>query len=258
MPKWTQAEHDYLMANAGVLPLERLRRKLKNKSNESIYCYALRHGISVKTEINYFNCEQIADLLECSPSSVIKWIDKDYLSASRSSDRGTFRISINALRDFYRRWSDCRIFKNAPQANLAWLLNIKEDEMAKYQTLWTDEEEAILLALAESMPVERIAKKLNRSIVSVKDKLHLMGLKLKPTINNLSIQQIADLLNCDRSAVTYWIDKKALSAKRSSKKTGQWQVSYQSLKKLYEEKPNLRLWRKAPKENLDWLMASTR
>lgn len=258
MPKWTKQEHDYLVANAGVLPIERLRIRLSNKSTEAIYLYALRQGISLKTEINHFSCEQVAKLLKCSPASVIKWIEKGYLSAPRSSERGDYRISIKSLRDFYRRRSDTIIFQKAPKENIAWLLDISEDEMAKYQTMWTDEEEGILLALAESVPVERIAKKLNRSLASVRGKAQLMGLKLTPAVNNLSAQQIADLLNCDRTAIIYWINKKELNAKRSSKKTGQWRISCHSLKRLYENKPNLSIWKKAPRENLEFLMASFR
>lgn len=125
--------------------------------------------------------------------------------------------------------------------------------MAKYQTMWTHEETETLIALAEEIPVENIARRLNRSLGSVRGKAHLLGLKLQTNVDYLSSSKVAKVLQCHRGAIVYWVKKGVISARRSKRRTGQWRISRQSLKKLYEQKPNLSLWKGVPQENLDWL-----
>lgn len=251
--RWSHEDKMRLELWAGTKTLNEIARQL-NRSIPSVVSAASRWGISTKQTLNNFSCEYVGNQLGCSPTTVAKWIKTGKLKAGRCSPKADYQIKLVHLQDFYRRWGDSRVFKTIDQSLLAWLLDFKDEEkMAKYQTMWTHEETETLLALAEQVPVERIAKKLNRSLDSVRRKAHYMGLSLRTVTDYLSTIQIAEILGCDRGAIVYWINKGVLSCRRSTRKTGQWRVSRRSLKELYKQKPNLRIWKEVPQENLDWL-----
>ena len=250
--RWTVDERLELEALAGIKTVKQIARRL-NRSYSSVESAAYRWGISTRPSFDNFSIDCLANHLGCSDTSVRRWVETGKLKAKKSNRN--YQIKIDNLRDFYRRWSDDnRVLQSVDKDLLVWLLNFEnEEKMAKYQTMWTHEETETLIAMAEQSPVENIARQLNRSLGSVRGKAQLMGISLRTTVDYLSTSQIAEMLGCDRGAIVYWIKKGMISARRSTRKTGQWRISRRSLKELYEQKPNLSLWKEVPQENLDWL-----
>ena len=128
--------------------------------------------------------------------------------------------------------------------------------MARISRLWTKEEIDLLYLWANDVPLERIASRLKRTQSSVKSKAHELGLTLRPTVDHLSIKSVADILQCSRGSLLYWIEKGALVSRKSSPQTVSvpWRIKRSQLKKFYKANPNLRIFKNAPKESLEWLI----
>lgn len=77
---------------------------------------------------------------------------------------------------------------------------------------WTEKEESYMYAKYLNQPVEKTAKFLGRSEVSVKRKAAKLG--LNHYLDNLGAKAIAKCFGCDVSVVLRWIEKFNLPAKK--------------------------------------------
>lgn len=100
---------------------------------------------------------------------------------------------------------------------------------------WTKEEEEILSDLWGNKPIEYIAKKLNRTVSSLKNKAYQLGLgsQLDNNYDGLKISEIAELFNVRLDLVNiYWI---SLGLKYSIRKISRTKsYKYVTIKDLYE------------------------
>jgi excisionase family DNA binding protein len=116
--------------------------------------------------------------------------------------------------------------------------------LAKIQRMWEPEETALLLAMVECYPLPHIAKRLGRSIGSVRGKVWQMGLSPRLTLDRFSSQRLADLLGVSRKTVTYWIEQWGLKA---TKVKGKARPTYRIRRKdfvafYHTQRGNTRLW----------------
>ncbi|MHC5614425.1 MAG: helix-turn-helix domain-containing protein [Nostoc sp.] len=77
---------------------------------------------------------------------------------------------------------------------------------------WTDEELAIIEAKAEVYTVKQIASSLkrrgyHRTPVAIFLKLNSLGYSVRPTLDNYSCQEIAQVLQLNFSTVTRWVKR---------------------------------------------------
>lgn len=118
---------------------------------------------------------------------------------------------------------------------------------------WTQDEKDRFEELINVYPVDMIAQKMGRTRHSVISYARQNGFSTRADLDFYSVHHIAKMLNCRVGALIYWIEKRELNGKQNNKHAT-WRISSYSLKSFYKRKPNLRIWRKAPKENLDWLL----
>jgi DNA-binding CsgD family transcriptional regulator len=99
---------------------------------------------------------------------------------------------------------------------------------------WTPEEVEQLELWAGVLPIERIAKKLKRSKMSIRQKACYSGLNLEPEYNNISAAKLASILQIDANTVRYWIHHGMLEAKKCGKgKSSSWRIKMSEFKKFY-------------------------
>ena len=85
------------------------------------------------------------------------------------------------------------------------------------RTEWTKQEERYMERYYLCYPVEKMAKKLNRSVVSVKHKAARMG--LNHYTDSLNAKAVARCFNSDVSVVIRWIEKFDLPCRKIKCKT---------------------------------------
>ncbi|MHC5770586.1 MAG: MerR family transcriptional regulator [Nostoc sp.] len=105
---------------------------------------------------------------------------------------------------------------------------------------WTDEELTIIEAKAEVYTVKQIASILKRrgyqrTPVAIYLKLNNLGYSARPTLDNYSCQEIAQVLQLNFSTVTRWVKRGWLKATRRSAR--HYQVRKWHLKQFFENPP---------------------
>ncbi|MFW9263418.1 hypothetical protein [Nostoc sp. CALU 546] len=105
---------------------------------------------------------------------------------------------------------------------------------------WTDEELAIIEAKAEVYTVKQIASSLKRrgfyrTPVAIYLKLNSLGYSARPTLDNYSCKEIAQVLKLNFSTVSRWVGRGWLKATKRSAKHYQVRISH--LKHFFENPP---------------------
>lgn len=111
-------------------------------------------------------------------------------------------------------------------------------------SLWTEDDINFLIGNAEVLPVEEIAKRLNRTVSSIKGKALMMQISLAPTLDNLSTESLARLLGVNGNTVCRWIANGELkSTKAKNTKRSRHRISRRNFKSFYkrckDKKPSL-------------------
>ena len=175
--EWTDCEINRLKELAKTKKLSELVKEL-NRTSSSIKAIASKHKITIINDRQNWTAEEYK-LLE-----KLTMIDKK---------------TPKEIAAILNRTEDAIIIK----INRRGLKTLTNDKR-----FWTPEEETLLSDLWGTKSIEKIAKKLNRSVSSIKNKanfLHL-GSALKSNYNGLTIKDISDLFNVNLETVSVsWI-----------------------------------------------------
>lgn len=123
--------------------------------------------------------------------------------------------------------------------------------------MWTDQEIDLLYLWGGERPIDEIASKLKRSHESIQAKAFRLNINLKPEVDSLTALAIAKLLQCDPKALVWWINKGELKANKNdaSNKKSHWRIKRRHFKRFHLQHQNIHIFKKAPKENLEWLIS---
>ena len=107
-------------------------------------------------------------------------------------------------------------------------------------TKWTDEELAIIEDKAEVYTIKQIASILKRrgyqrTPIAIYLKLNSLGYSARPTLDNYSCQEIAQILQLNFSTVTRWVKRGWLKATRRSAR--HYQIRRWHLKQFFDNPP---------------------
>jgi excisionase family DNA binding protein len=124
------------------------------------------------------------------------------------------------------------------------------------QTKWTPEQIEYLQEWAEFLPVEQIAKKVNKSVNAVWNRAKEEKLNLKPIYDNWSSKELARLLNINNETICVWIRKGELKAKQSRKIKGSvFRISKENFKVFYlKYRDKKHCFNRINQENLNWIL----
>ncbi|MCC5660344.1 hypothetical protein LC608_25875 [Nostoc sp. XA010] len=105
---------------------------------------------------------------------------------------------------------------------------------------WTDEELAIIEAKAEVYTINQIALILKRrgyqrTPIAIYLKLNSLGYSARPTLDNYSCKEIAQVLQLNFSTVTRWVKRGWLKATKRSAR--HYQIRRLHLKQFFENPP---------------------
>ena len=224
---WTKEEDEYIKNNFG--------NKNFSEMAEHIGCAIttvqnrarlLGFEVEKKTERRWKE-EEIFRLRELSKTKKISELVKELNRTSSSIKAMAKKLKINAVSD-RKNWTEEEykllekltiIDKKTPK-EIAEILGRTEDAIIikinrrglQIQTndkrFWTKEEETLLSDLWGTESFETIAKKLNRTVASIKNKAFLLGLGsvIESNYNGLTIKDISDLLDVNINTVSVgWI-----------------------------------------------------
>ena len=201
---------------------------LMNKSDVTVLKKAKKLNLDIKKEEQreWSNAE-INRLRELSQTKKINELVKELNRTSSSIQAMAKKLGISIMSD-RKKWTDEEYKllekltmndKKTPK-EIAEILGRTEDAIIikinrrglKIQTndkrFWTTEEETLLSDLWGTESFETIAKKLNRTVSSIKNKASLLGLGsvIESNYNGLTIKDISDLLGVNINTVSVgWI-----------------------------------------------------
>lgn len=180
-----------------------------------------------KEEQKKWSNEEINRLKELSKTKKLSELVKEFNRTSRSIKEMAKRLGINIMSD-RKNWTEdeyqlleklTMIDKKTPK-EIADILGRSENAIIikisrrglKIQTndkrFWTKEEEILLSDLWGTESFEMIAKKLNRTVSSIKNKAFSLGLgsAIENNYNGLTIKDISDLLGININTISVdWI-----------------------------------------------------
>lgn len=114
--------------------------------------------------------------------------------------------------------------------------------MSRNWNEWTEDEIEYLERFYEKMGTDRIAKKLNRTVFSVRHKAQKLGYNAY-VCEDLYVKTIAKCFNCDTRVINRWIEKYELPCR--TVKRGQSTYKLISMKKFWK-------WAEHHKELIPW------
>ncbi len=201
---------------------------IMNKKDGIVLKKARELNLDIKTEEQrQWSEEEIARLKELSKTQKISELVKELNRTSSSIKAMAKKLGINIMSD-RKSWTEeeyklleklTMIEKKTPK-EIAEILGRTEDAIIikinrrglQIQTndkrFWTKEEETLLSDLWGTESFETIAKKLNRTVSSIKNKAFLLGLgsAIESNYNGLTIKDISDLLGVNINTVSVnWI-----------------------------------------------------
>jgi len=225
---WTQANTNQLIKLVEQdLSLLQIAQKM-NKKDDILLKKAKELGLKIKKEINKpWSDTEIKRFIEASKiyklSELVSLFERT--SSSIKSQASKLGIKIipdrkNWTEEEYQRLEHLVMIEKKSPKEIAQILDRSEDSVIikinrrglKIQTnkkrYWTKEEEELLSDLWGNKSIEYIAKKLNRTVSSVSNKVFLLGLgsHVENNYDGLRIQEICELFNVSRETVSdYWI-----------------------------------------------------
>lgn len=201
---------------------------LMNKKDATVLKKARELNLDIKKEEQReWSEDEIVRLRELSKTKKISELVKELNRTSSSIKAMAKKLGINVMSD-RKNWTAeeyklleklTMIDKKTPK-EIAEILGRTEDAIIikinrrglQIQTndkrFWTKEEETLLSDLWGSESFETIAKKLNRTVSSIKNKAFLLGLGsvIESNYNGLTIKDISDLLGVNINTVSVgWI-----------------------------------------------------
>ncbi len=201
---------------------------LMNKKDATVLKKARELNLDIKKEEQReWSNEEINSLRELSQTKKISELVKALNRTSSSIKAMAKKLGINVMSD-RKNWTEeeyklleklTMVDKKTPK-EIAKILGRTEDAIIikinrrglQIQTndkrFWTKEEETLLSDLWGTESFETIAKKLNRTVSSIKNKAFLLGLGsvIENNYNGLTIKDISDLLGVNINTVSVgWI-----------------------------------------------------
>lgn len=252
---WTteNSEQLELLASQGKTLLQ--IAKIMNKKDITLLKKANEMGIEIKrTEYQLWTEEETQNLIELSKTKKISELVKELGRTSSSIKQQARKIGIKIMNDRktwtpeeYQQLEYLLLKEKKTPKEIAQILDRTEDSIIikinrrglKIKTndkrFWTDEEETLLSDLWGVKSIEYIAKQLDRTVSSVRNKSAQLGLgsQINSNYDGLTIKDICDLFKVGPETVSvYWV---ALGLKVKIKKITQ-STSYQYVKfeDLYE------------------------
>lgn len=201
---------------------------LMNKKDATVLKKARELNLDIKKkEQREWSNEEMNRLRELSQTKKMSELVKELKRTSSSIKAMAKRLGINVMSD-RKNWTEeeyqlleklTMVDKKTPK-EIAKILGRTEDAIIikinrrglQIQTndkrFWTKEEETLLSDLWGTEPFETIAKKLNRTVSSIKNKAFLLGLGsvIENNYNGLTIKDISDLLGVNINTISVsWI-----------------------------------------------------
>lgn len=202
--------------------------KIMGKKDATVLKKARELNLDIKTEgQRKWSDEEIVRLKELSQTKKIGELVKELNRTSSSIKAMAKKLGINVTSD-RKKWTEeeyklleklTMVDKKNPK-EIAKILGRTEDAIIikinrsglQIQTndkrFWTEEEEILLSDLWGSESFETIAKKLNRTVSSIKNKAFLLGLgsAIENNYRGLTIKDISDLLGVNINKVSIgWV-----------------------------------------------------
>lgn len=229
--------------------------KIMHKKDQMVIKKAKELSLEIKKESHKpWTVEEQNRLIELSKIKKLSELVFEFERTSASIKSQAKKLGIQIIND-RRNWTQeeyelleklVMIEKKTPR-EIASILNRSEDSIIikinrkglKIQTndkrFWIKEEEEILSDLWGNKPIEYIAKKLNRTVSSLKNKAYQLGLgsQLDSNYDGLKISEIAELFNVRIELVNvYWISLGLNYSIRKISRTKSYK--YVTIKDLYE------------------------
>ena len=229
--------------------------KIMNKKDQTLLKKAKELDIKIiKDECRLWTEEDIQKLIELSKTKKISELTIELERTSSSIKQQAKHLGITIITD-RKNWTSeelnlleklVTVEKKTPK-EIADILGRTEDSIIlkinrqglKIQTndkkFWASEEETMLTDLWGSIPIEKIAQKLNRTVSSVRNKSFQLGLgsQIENNYEGLKIKDISDLFNVSTNIISiHWV---ALGLKCKTRYTTQiTSYQYVEIKDLYE------------------------
>lgn len=198
---WTEKEINYLENNWGKLPADKIAKKL-DRSKEAVILKVKRLKIpQASINANCLCVKQISQLLGVHRRTIINsWIYKYGLKSYKINIRGNkpYQIFVkvpdllNWLESNQDKWRANKLPKYAFGIEPEWLKEKRKLDFNKkpLQVKWTDAEVSKLKTfMVNGVPQKEIARRLDRSLSSVKHKINRLKNTPQATANSLESKQ---------------------------------------------------------------------
>ncbi|MBO1514004.1 DNA-binding protein [Metabacillus bambusae] len=176
--KWTEEEIDFLKDNVGNMKLATLSKKL-NRTEGSIQNKLKRLSIfNTKAQTGYLTTYELANLLQKDPKSVRGWITKHGLKSTIKTTHSSRQFSFIHPEDFWK-WAEShkekvdfsKIERQSILPEPAWVEKERKRENPTTYRVWSiKEEKQLKMMLTDGYSIKEVARKLNRSPISVQRK----------------------------------------------------------------------------------------
>ena len=225
---WTEENNKELkkLVDEGKLLLE--ISNLMNKKAETVLKKARKLNLDIKIESRKeWSENEVIRLRELAKTKRLSELVKELNRTSSSIRAMAKKLEINIISDRknwtkeeYQLLEKMTIIDRKTPKEIANILGRSEDAVIikinrrglKIQTndkrFWTEEEENMLSDLWGTESFETIAKKLNRTVSSIKNKAFLLGLgaAMENNYNGLTIKEISDLFSININTISVgWI-----------------------------------------------------
>lgn len=189
--RWTQKDDEFLENSWGFISKEKIAEKL-GRTVRAIESRASILGLGRYQEAGglYINPNRIAEMLGKKSCVVYNWIKSGKLKAKKrkSNVKTTYQVSMDDLKDFLEKnqelWDSRNLELYALGEEPEWLKEKRKrdiKEPVESRKRWTKAEDNLLIEYAkQGLSKEEIAKKLNRTIKSIKCRMSKKRKKGEP------------------------------------------------------------------------------
>ncbi|WP_209124905.1 helix-turn-helix domain-containing protein [Alkalihalobacillus sp. BA299] len=182
---WTEEEIYFLLENVGTIKLTTIAQKL-NRSEHSILCKMKRLGISnTKEQTGLLTTCELEDLLQVDRSTIRRWITEHGLKSIKKTTRSKKKFHLINTSDFWS-WA----YQNREKVDFSkieyqsivpepdWVMDERKNvKKINYKQWSTIEEIKLQNLISKGISMHEIAKKLGRSLTSVKRKYDRLKLR---------------------------------------------------------------------------------
>jgi hypothetical protein len=173
-PHWTEQEEAYLYDAWGLVSEASICRNL-DRTPVAVRLKAKRLGLTKK--LNLFTARDVARVFRVDDKKVVRWIADGKLAARRAPFRQgrnlVWSISIEALEDFIKEWPAEFDPRDIDREQHAYFRNVAVQtrpaglgsHVIRQYAAWEDR---FIVDMFRHLPVEEIARRLNRPVSSVR------------------------------------------------------------------------------------------